>query len=159
MTKLNITVRHYFFDEVQYYKQHVWRCNGQCNQKKPFYGYLRKTTKQPPSMKDNWFVHHQRTCGGEFVKVQEPRRETLDRSYKKKVSKEPNQKRKPFTKKVSKEKEPFNPFKGKGTKLSDFYPTTNRNNKKNTSTSLTREIPNNFVPFGGKGISLNEGYQ
>lgn len=35
----NITVYHTFHNEVSLYKTHIWRCNGICQHRKPFYGW------------------------------------------------------------------------------------------------------------------------
>lgn len=40
----NITVYHTFHDEVALYKTHIWRCNGICQHRKPFYGWVRVFT-------------------------------------------------------------------------------------------------------------------
>lgn len=68
----NITVYHNFHDEVNHYKNHWWRCNGPCVNKKPFYGYVKRTSNRAPSKNDLWWNQHQNTCGGIFIKVKEP---------------------------------------------------------------------------------------
>ena len=69
ITGLKITVFHSFHDEVNFYRKHVWRCNGRCKEDKPFYGYVRRAVNRPPQKADPWFRDHQRKCGGEFVKI------------------------------------------------------------------------------------------
>ncbi|KAG9347521.1 hypothetical protein JZ751_005089 [Albula glossodonta] len=67
-----ITVYHTFHDEVDLYRQHWWRCNGPCQNRKPFFGYVKRAMNRAPSPRDPWWADHQRTCGGTYVKVKEP---------------------------------------------------------------------------------------
>ena len=69
---LNISVYHTFHDEVRHYQTHVWRCNGICKQRHPFYGWVRRAMNRKPGPNDRWWSEHQRTCGGQFEKVSEP---------------------------------------------------------------------------------------
>lgn len=71
-TGFNITVYHTFHDEVDYYKKHVWRCDGVCKNKHPYYGYVRRAMNRAPSKNDLWWDEHQKTCGGKFTKIEEP---------------------------------------------------------------------------------------
>lgn len=68
----NITVYHTFHDEVNLYKTHWWKCNGPCRNRAPFYGTVKRTANRKPGPSDFWFAEHQRTCGGEFIKIKEP---------------------------------------------------------------------------------------
>lgn len=68
----NITIYHSFHNEVNYYKTHVWRCNGACKNKPPFYGWIRRSMNRPPQLSDYWFNAHKQTCGGTFTKILEP---------------------------------------------------------------------------------------
>lgn len=68
----NITVYHTFHDEVNLYKTHVWRCNGICRHRKPFFGYVKRTCNRAPGPNDQWWAQHQQTCGGYFAKTAEP---------------------------------------------------------------------------------------
>lgn len=68
----NITVYHTFHDEVNLYKTHVWRCNGICQHRKPFFGYVRRTANRAPGPNDLWWQQHQVSCGGYFEKVSAP---------------------------------------------------------------------------------------
>lgn len=68
----NITVYHTFHDEVNLYKTHVWRCNGICKERQPFFGYVRRTCNRAPNHTDFWWAQHKETCGGYFQKVSEP---------------------------------------------------------------------------------------
>lgn len=68
----NITVYHTFHDEVAMYKTHIWRCNGICQHRKPFYGWVKRTCNRAPGPNDNWWARHHDSCSGTFVKVSEP---------------------------------------------------------------------------------------
>lgn len=68
----NITVYHTFHDEVALYKTHIWRCNGICQHRKPFYGWVKRTSNRAPGPNDNWWAKHHETCSGTFVKVSQP---------------------------------------------------------------------------------------
>lgn len=67
-----ITVYHTFHDEVDAYKVHVWRCNGICQHRKPFYGWVKRTSNRAPGPNDLWYSKHQENCGGCFQKVSGP---------------------------------------------------------------------------------------
>ncbi|XP_016392672.1 sprT-like domain-containing protein Spartan [Sinocyclocheilus rhinocerous] len=68
----NITIYHSFHDEVDVYRQHWWRCNGPCQNHRPFFGYVKRAMNRPPSARDPWWAEHQRTCGGTYTKIKEP---------------------------------------------------------------------------------------
>lgn len=65
-------VYHSFHDEVDVYRQHWWRCNGPCQNRKPYFGYVKRAMNRAPSALDPWWEDHRRTCGGTYVKVKEP---------------------------------------------------------------------------------------
>ncbi|KAJ8270701.1 hypothetical protein GJAV_G00118250 [Gymnothorax javanicus] len=67
-----ITVYHTFHDEVDLYRQHWWRCNGPCQTRKPFFGYVKRAMNRAPSAQDPWWADHQRDCGGTYIKIKEP---------------------------------------------------------------------------------------
>ncbi|OCT78037.1 DNA-dependent metalloprotease SPRTN [Xenopus laevis] len=71
-TGANISVYHNFHDEVDEYRKHWWLCNGPCQKRKPYFGYVKRAMNRAPSSLDPWWADHQRTCGGSFVKVKEP---------------------------------------------------------------------------------------
>lgn len=54
------------------YRQHWWRCNGPCQNRKPYFGYVKRAMNRAPSALDPWWGDHQRTCGGTYNKVKEP---------------------------------------------------------------------------------------
>ncbi|XP_058456400.1 DNA-dependent metalloprotease SPRTN [Malaya genurostris] len=68
----NITVYHTFHDEVNLYKTHWWKCNGVCQSRGPFYGTVKRSSNRKPGPSDFWWAEHQRSCGGEFLKIKEP---------------------------------------------------------------------------------------
>ncbi|KAI5937440.1 DNA-dependent metalloprotease SPRTN isoform X1 [Manis javanica] len=72
LTGANITVYHTFHDEVDEYRRHWWRCNGPCQDRKPYYGYVKRATNRAPSAHDCWWAEHQKTCGGTYIKIKEP---------------------------------------------------------------------------------------
>lgn len=43
-----ITVYHTFHDEVDSYRTHVWRCDGPCRSKAPFFGLVKRSMNRPP---------------------------------------------------------------------------------------------------------------
>ncbi|EPY81945.1 hypothetical protein CB1_000692018 [Camelus ferus] len=65
-------VYHTFHDEVDEYRRHWWRCDGPCQHRGPYYGFVRRATNRAPSAHDYWWAEHQQTCGGAFVKIKEP---------------------------------------------------------------------------------------
>uniref|UniRef100_A0A3Q1K7C2 DNA-dependent metalloprotease SPRTN n=1 Tax=Anabas testudineus TaxID=64144 RepID=A0A3Q1K7C2_ANATE len=67
-----ITIYHSFHDEVDVYRQHWWRCNGPCQTRKPYFGFVKRAMNRAPSSLDPWWEDHQRTCGGTYTKVKEP---------------------------------------------------------------------------------------
>ncbi|XP_073194165.1 DNA-dependent metalloprotease SPRTN isoform X2 [Lepidochelys kempii] len=67
-----VEIYHDFHDEVDSYRQHWWRCNGPCQSRKPYYGYVKRAMNRAPSARDFWWSDHQQTCGGTFSKVKEP---------------------------------------------------------------------------------------
>ncbi|KAJ1927639.1 hypothetical protein IWQ60_002742 [Tieghemiomyces parasiticus] len=71
-TGFRITVFHTFHDEVNYYRTHVWRCNGPCQERGPYFGYVRRSMNRSPQPADPWFSQHRATCGGTFTKISAP---------------------------------------------------------------------------------------
>ncbi|XP_055342034.1 uncharacterized protein LOC129590707 [Paramacrobiotus metropolitanus] len=68
----NITVSHRYLLEMEYFRQHIWRCNGPCQFCKPHFGYFRRTRNQPPGPADYWWVSHAKICNGLFIEIKEP---------------------------------------------------------------------------------------
>jgi len=98
MTGLNISVYHSFHDEVDYFRKHVWKCNGPCQHQKPFYGLVKRAMNRAPGPTDYWWKQHQEKCGGQYIKIEGPEfnQEGKNKDQDKdKDKKQPNKKRKP----------------------------------------------------------------
>uniref|UniRef100_A0A3P9AL09 DNA-dependent metalloprotease SPRTN n=1 Tax=Esox lucius TaxID=8010 RepID=A0A3P9AL09_ESOLU len=117
-TGTKITVYHTFHDEVDLYRQHWWRCDGPCQTRRPYFGYVKRSMNRAPSSQDPWWGEHLRSCGGTYTKIKEPE------GYGKKGKKTDNiQDKKPTDKPASKSKPASSgsqdirniiPFSGKG---------------------------------------------
>ncbi|KAI1318532.1 hypothetical protein EDD11_006414 [Mortierella claussenii] len=68
----SITIYHTFHDEVRHYLTHIWKCNGPCQQRPPYYGVVKRSMNRPPQPADRWYAEHQQTCGGTYTKISEP---------------------------------------------------------------------------------------
>ncbi|KNC96182.1 uncharacterized protein SPPG_08337 [Spizellomyces punctatus DAOM BR117] len=68
----NITVYHNFHDEVNHYRVHVWKCDGPCQHRPPFFGIVRRSMNRPPQPADRWWSDHQASCGGTYHKIAGP---------------------------------------------------------------------------------------
>ncbi|XP_033847146.1 DNA-dependent metalloprotease SPRTN [Periophthalmus magnuspinnatus] len=122
-----ISIYHSFHDEVDVYRQHWWRCNGPCQNRKPYFGYVKRAMNRAPSHLDPWWEDHRRTCGGTYTKVKEP-----EGYGKKKASKQ------------DKNSAPEKPTSTLGKEKTE-------NSK--LSTSGSQDI-RNMLPFSGKGFIL-----
>lgn len=67
-----ITVYHSFHDEVDHFRQHIWKCNGPCQEKSPYFGIVKRSMNRPPGKSDMWWAKHERECGGQYSKIAEP---------------------------------------------------------------------------------------
>ncbi|XP_030638800.1 DNA-dependent metalloprotease SPRTN [Chanos chanos] len=121
-----ITVYHSFHDEVDVYRQHWWRCNGPCQNRRPFFGYVKRAMNRAPSARDPWWADHQRTCGGTYTKIKEP--EGYGKKGKTEDNKDKNAPKKPSA--SQKNKLPSTP-----------------------AASGSQDI-RNIIPFSGKGFVL-----
>ncbi|XP_008568080.1 PREDICTED: sprT-like domain-containing protein Spartan isoform X1 [Galeopterus variegatus] len=108
LTGANITVYHTFHDEVDQYRRHWWRCNGPCQHKPPYYGYVKRATNRAPSAHDFWWPEHQKTCGGTYIKIKEPE------NYSKKGKGKTRPGAAPLSAVENQDKQPWTPFSGKG---------------------------------------------
>ncbi|XP_069807839.1 DNA-dependent metalloprotease SPRTN [Dendropsophus ebraccatus] len=72
LTGSKISVYHSFHDEVEEYRKHWWKCNGPCQNRPPYFGYVKRSMNRAPSKLDPWWSEHQRSCGGTYIKVKEP---------------------------------------------------------------------------------------
>ncbi|KAF2422402.1 hypothetical protein EJ08DRAFT_653184 [Tothia fuscella] len=68
----DITVYHTFHDEVDSYRTHVWKCDGPCQIKPPYFGLVKRSMNRPPGKGDTWWTNHGIECGGEYTKIVEP---------------------------------------------------------------------------------------
>ncbi|XP_068239545.1 DNA-dependent metalloprotease SPRTN-like [Palaemon carinicauda] len=67
-----ITIYHNFEKEVNKFRVNVYRCDGPCVKKRPFFGILRRAIQRPPGPGDKWWAQHQLECGGTFHKIGGP---------------------------------------------------------------------------------------
>ena len=72
MFTFSFQVYHNFHDEVDSYRQHWWKCSGPCQNRRPYYGYVKRAMNRAPSARDPWWADHARNCGGTYTKVKEP---------------------------------------------------------------------------------------
>ncbi|XP_005064743.1 DNA-dependent metalloprotease SPRTN [Mesocricetus auratus] len=119
LTGANITVYHTFHDEVDEYRRHWWRCNGPCQYKQPYYGYVKRATNRAPSAHDYWWADHQKTCGGTYIKIKEPENYSKKGRGKTKPSKQLASAVETKDKLCRGEVQPLIPFSGKGYVLGD----------------------------------------
>ncbi|NXA58158.1 SPRTN protein, partial [Mohoua ochrocephala] len=118
LTGANVTIYHDFHDEVNVYRQHWWRCNGPCQNRAPYFGYVKRSMNRAPSAHDFWWDEHQRTCGGTFTKVKEPEKFSEKSKQKTQTAKPP-----PHFKSINKGKtqmhgmQGLTPFSGTGYRL------------------------------------------
>lgn len=87
MTGTRISVYHTFHDEVRSYQNHVWKCDGPCQNRRPFFGLVKRAMNRKPGPNDTWWKQHMETCGGTFNKIGEP-----DPASKPKALAQPNSK-------------------------------------------------------------------
>ncbi|XP_038159623.1 DNA-dependent metalloprotease SPRTN [Cyprinodon tularosa] len=154
----NITIYHSFHDEVDVYRQHWWRCNGPCQTRKPYFGYVKRAMNRAPSSLDPWWGDHQRTCGGTYTKIKEPE------GYRKKNKKEAKtseRKKKPTeTVKGSGSQDIRNiiPFSGKGFLLGGMSQTSSSSSvprSPSVPASSTSSIPSS--PLRGFSSPIRSG--
>lgn len=85
-SEFKINVYHDFIDEVDYHRKHVWRCDGVCKSKPPYFGYVKRAMNRPPGKGDRWFAEHELTCGGKFTKISEPENYKIKKNKNKKTN-------------------------------------------------------------------------
>ncbi|XP_049913865.1 DNA-dependent metalloprotease SPRTN [Epinephelus moara] len=124
-TGTKISIYHSFHDEVDVYRQHWWKCNGPCQNRRPYFGFVKRAMNRAPSALDPWWEDHRRTCGGTYTKVKEPE------GYGKKGKKDSKKDGKTSEKKTSENGKPSSTTPGSG--LQDIR---------------------NIIPFSGKGFLL-----
>lgn len=69
---LNISIYHSFHDEVDEHRKHIWKCDGQCQHRPPYFGVVKRAMNRPPGPNDSWYSRHQQQCGGRWTKISEP---------------------------------------------------------------------------------------
>ncbi|KFZ66004.1 SprT-like domain-containing protein Spartan, partial [Podiceps cristatus] len=117
LTGANVTIYHSFHDEVDLYRQHWWRCNGPCQNRKPYFGYVKRSMNRAPSARDFWWAEHQETCGGTFTKVKEPENFSKKSKEKTQPAKLPDSKSTNKGKTQTRDMQDLMPFSGKGYRL------------------------------------------
>ncbi|XP_026700761.1 sprT-like domain-containing protein Spartan isoform X4 [Athene cunicularia] len=117
LTGANVTIYHTFHDEVDLYRQHWWRCNGPCQNRRPYFGYVKRSMNRAPSARDFWWVEHQETCGGTFTKVKEPENFSKKSKEKTQPAKLPNSESTNKDKTQMHGTQDLMPFSGKGYRL------------------------------------------
>nr|XP_009936329.1 PREDICTED: sprT-like domain-containing protein Spartan [Opisthocomus hoazin] len=117
LTGANVTIYHSFHDEVDLYRQHWWRCNGPCRNRKPYFGFVKRSMNRAPSARDFWWVEHQETCGGTFTKVKEPENFSKKSKDKTQPAKLPNSSSANKGKTQMHDVQDLMPFSGKGYRL------------------------------------------
>lgn len=76
VTGFRLSVYHSFNKEVDVAREHVWLCDGKiCPIQPPYYGVVKRARNAPPGQNDWWFEKHRKLCGGNFIKVLEPKAE------------------------------------------------------------------------------------
>ena len=53
-------------------KWHIWKCDGSCSKKPPYFGIVKRSSSRAPGPEDKWFSQHEKTCGGSFSKTGGP---------------------------------------------------------------------------------------
>ncbi|NXR61258.1 SPRTN protein, partial [Rhadina sibilatrix] len=117
LTGANVTIYHNFYDEINVYRQHWWRCNGSCQNRAPYYGYVKRSMNRAPSAHDFWWDEHQRTCGGTFTKVKEPEKFSEKSKQKTQTAKPPHFKPTKKGKTQMHGMQDLTPFSGTGYRL------------------------------------------
>ncbi|KAM3603376.1 uncharacterized protein V6R79_020988 [Siganus canaliculatus] len=139
-TGTKITVYHSFHDEVDVYRQHWWRCDGPCQNRRPYFGYVKRAMNRAPSSLDPWWGEHKRTCGGTYTKVKEPE------GYSKKGKKDGKKDGKTSESQVSGKKKPPAAASAASASAAASSMTT-------AKVSGSQDI-RDVIPFSGKGFVL-----
>ncbi|NXG13695.1 SPRTN protein, partial [Grallaria varia] len=114
LTGAHVTIYHNFYDEIDLYRQHWWRCNGPCQNRAPYFGYVKRSMNRAPSAHDLWWDEHQKTCGGTFTKVKEPEKFSKKSNHKTEPAKPPHIKSKNKGKTQMHGTQDLMPFSGMG---------------------------------------------
>ncbi|KAK2522573.1 Sprtn [Columba livia] len=141
LTGANVTIYHSFHDEVDLYRQHWWRCNGPCRNRKPYFGYVKRSMNRAPSARDFWWVEHQETCGGTFTKVKEPENFSKKSKEKTQPAKRSNSDLANKGKTQTSDMQDLMPFSGKGYRLGGGERVLSEN-----STNFSSSVRNSETP-------------
>ncbi|NXJ93058.1 SPRTN protein, partial [Corythaixoides concolor] len=136
LTGANVTIYHSFHDEVDLYRQHWWRCNGPCRNRKPYFGYVKRSMNRAPSARDFWWVEHQESCGGTFTKVKEPENFSKKSKEKTQPAKLPNSESTNKGRTQTRDTQDLMPFSGKGYRLGGGGHSGLSENSTNSSSSV-----------------------
>ncbi|KAM4680235.1 DNA-dependent metalloprotease SPRTN isoform 2-T13 [Amazona ochrocephala] len=153
LTGANVTIYHDFHDEVDLYRQHWWRCNGPCQNRKPYFGYVKRSMNRAPSARDFWWAEHQEKCGGTFTKVKEPENFSKKSKEKTQAAKLPNSESPKKGKTKTHDTQDLVPFSGKGYRLGGGDSGLSEKGTNETSGSQLRSpvrtipIPKNEIKF------------
>ncbi|NXF55266.1 SPRTN protein, partial [Oceanites oceanicus] len=141
LTGANVTIYHTFHDEVDLYRQHWWRCNGPCQNRRPYFGYVKRSMNRAPSARDFWWVEHQETCGGTFTKVKEPENFSKKSKEKTQPAKLPNSELTNKGKTQMRDTQDLMPFSGKGYRLGGGGSGLSEKNTNSSSSVRNSETP------------------
>ncbi|CAI5701495.1 unnamed protein product [Peronospora effusa] len=122
-----ITVFHTFHDEVNSYRQHVWKCNGPCQRTPPYFGLVKRSMNRVPGPTDRWWADHEQKCGGSYFKIKEPAEFTAKQVKKKerKLAREEKQKKQDKAAKMA-------------PSVKEFFSITRENGRSENSGKITR---------------------
>ncbi|XP_078256149.1 DNA-dependent metalloprotease SPRTN isoform X2 [Rhinoraja longicauda] len=155
----NISIYHSFHDEVDEYRQHWWRCDGPCQNRKPYYGYVKRAMNRAPSAQDPWWHDHQQTCGGTYTKVKEPENYTSKKAKTEgtpeKLSKTPKDK----DKSMGADIRTILPFSGRGHVLGGNSPSTALQRVSLGRTPESLLTPSSHHVSWGSGLALKSNGQ
>lgn len=73
-------------NDLDYSRQYWWRCNGICQDRGPFFGFVQTETASSPDNEVQWYAKHQELCGGTFMKIKGP--EITEKAKRRRVPKE-----------------------------------------------------------------------
>ncbi|XP_030302907.1 sprT-like domain-containing protein Spartan [Calypte anna] len=141
LTGANVTIYHSFHDEVDLYRQHWWRCNGPCRNRKPYFGYVKRSMNRAPSARDFWWAEHQEKCGGTFTKVKEPENFSKKSKEKTQPEKVPDSKSTNKGKTQMHDTQDLMPFSGKGYRLGGGNSGLSEKNTNSSSSVRNSETP------------------
>ncbi|NXY83166.1 SPRTN protein, partial [Alcedo cyanopectus] len=141
LTGAHVTVYHNFNDEVTSYRQHWWRCNGRCQNRSPYFGYVKRAVNRAPSAQDFWWVEHQKMCGGTFIKVKEPEKFSKKSKAKTQTENLPNSKSTNKGETQAHALQSPMPFSGKGYQLGGGDSGHSEKSTNSTSSARNSETP------------------